>query len=174
MLDRIERGLVLAFRIATGTAFAALIVAVSVQVVGRTLLDDSPVWTEEATRFALLWLAALGTGLSLRSGDLVDVDIVREALPGPWPRILRALGALATLLLCAVLLPGAWLFASIGSRQTSAALGWRMDTIQASMPVLLVALGLFALLRLARLATGREVHEAHPLEHSPDVSEREP
>lgn len=153
LASSIEHWCTQAFRVAIGVAFSALIVAVSVQVIGRSLLNDSPVWTEEATRFALLWLAALGTGLSYRSGDLVDVDILREALPGRWPRMLRALGAVATFALCAVLLPAAWLYTSIGARQTSPALGWRMDWIHASVLVMLVSLGLFALLRFASLVT---------------------
>lgn len=156
-LGRLERIVATAFRVAIGVAFAALIVSVTVQVIGRSILNDSPVWTEEATRFALLWLAALGAGLSYRSGDLVDVDIVREALPGRWPRVLRMLGALATMGLCLVLVPGAWLYTSIGARQTSPALGWRMDLIHASVLVLLVSLAVFALLRLALLASGADL-----------------
>ena len=156
-LVRLERIAATAFRVAIGVAFAALILSVSVQVIGRSILNDSPVWTEEATRFALLWLAALGAGLSYRSGDLVDVDIVREALPGRWPRILRMLGALATAGLCLALVPAAWLYTSIGARQTSPALGWRMDLVHASVLVLLVSLAVFALLRLALLAGGAEL-----------------
>ena len=173
-LARLERAIAAVFRIATGLAFAALIVSVSVQVIGRSVLNDSPVWTEEATRFALLWLAALGAGLSYRTGDLVDVDIVREALPGRWPRVLRAFGALATAGLCLALVPAAWLYTSIGARQTSPALGLRMDLVHASVLVLLVALALFALLRLALLATGADVPVARPPEGVPpdDASDR--
>ena len=161
-LARVERLVATAFRVATGLAFAALILSVSIQVIGRSILNDSPVWTEEATRFALLWLAALGAGLSYRSGDLVDVDIVREALPGRWPRALRVLGALATAGLCLALVPAAWLYTSIGARQTSPALGWRMDLVHASVLVLLVSLALFALLRLALLGLGADAPDAPP------------
>ena len=145
-----------AFRIATGSAFAALIIAVTVQVAGRSFVGASPVWTEELTRFALLYLAACGTGLALGSGDLVDVDIVRSAVPAPVARAMRLLGLAATATLCAALLPAAWLYTHIGARQTSPALGWRMDWLHASMLVLLASLGLFALLSMVRVLTGRE------------------
>ena len=170
-LERLERLVATAFRVGTGVAFAALICSVSIQVVGRSILNDSPVWTEEATRFALLWLAALGAGLSYRSGDLVDVDIVREALPGPWPRRLRMLGALATAGLCLVLVPAAWLYTSIGARQTSPALGWRMDLVHASVLVLLVSLALFALLRLVLLASGAEVSGGLAADEGPSAAD---
>ena len=96
-----------ASRIAVGIAFAVLCTSVLIQVLGRSFAA-SPVWTEELTRFALLYLAAFGAGLSYRSGDLVNVDLVCEALPGRWPWVLRLVSAIATALLCLLLVPAAW------------------------------------------------------------------
>jgi TRAP-type C4-dicarboxylate transport system permease small subunit len=143
-----------ASRAIVGIAFAVLSASVIIQVLGRTVLESSPVWTEELTRFALLYLAAFGAGLCYRTGDLVNVDIVCEALPGRWPRILRLVSAVATAGLCAILIYAAWRFTSIGAMQTSPALGWRMDFLHASMLVLLISLLLFSLLRVVRMLTG--------------------
>lgn len=158
-------------RVLTGIAFAVLIVAVLTQVVGRTIIQDSPVWTEELTRFALLFLAALGVGPSLRSGDLVNVDIVCEALPGVAPKVLRIISALLTAGLCAVLIMPAWQYTSIGAFQTSPALGWRMDFIHASVLVMLASLGVFALLRAVAIATGAET--GRPEGHDDDMLKTE-
>jgi TRAP-type C4-dicarboxylate transport system permease small subunit len=141
-------------RAIVGIAFLVLSGSVIIQVLGRTVLESSPVWTEELTRFALLYLAALGAGLSYRTGDLVNVDIVCEALPGRWPRILRLVSAIATAALCAVLLYAAWRFTAIGAMQTSPALGWRMDFLHGSVLVLLLSLLLFSALRVVRMLTG--------------------
>ncbi|HMR59668.1 TRAP transporter small permease subunit [Amaricoccus sp.] len=143
-----------ASRIAVGIAFAVLCASVIIQVLGRSFAA-SPVWTEELTRFALLYLAAFGAGLSYRSGDLVNVDLVCEALPGRWPWVLRLVSAIATALLCLLLVPAAWRYTSIGAMQTSPALSWRMDFIHASVLVLLVSLFVFAALRAVRMLTGR-------------------
>ena len=51
-------------RIAIGLSFCVLMAAVVIQVLGRTVFSDSPVWTEELTRYALLFLTAFGAGLS--------------------------------------------------------------------------------------------------------------
>ena len=142
-----------ASRVAVGIAFATLSAAVIIQVVGR-LLAASPVWTEELTRFALLYLAAFGAGLSYRSGDLVNVDLVCESLPGRWPWRLRLVSAVATAALCALLIPAAWRYTSIGAMQTSPALTLRMDFIHASVLVLLVSLFVFAALRAVRMVMG--------------------
>ena len=173
MLAAARRALEGVYRVATGLAFVVLIVAVAVQVVGR-LGGASPVWTEELTRYALLYLAAFGVGLSFRSGDLVNVDLVCESLPGRWPRRLRLASAAATAALCAALVAPAWLYTSIGARQTSPALGWRMDFVHASVLVLIVSLGLFALIRvasmLAGLSDGRPGMTSTPLDDPPGGS----
>jgi TRAP-type C4-dicarboxylate transport system permease small subunit len=143
-----------ASRVAVGISFLVLSASVLVQVLGRSVFHASPVWTEELTRFALLYLAAFGAGLSYRTGDMVNVDLVCEALPGRLPWILRLISALATAALCAVLIPPAWQYMSIGAMQTSPALTWRMDFVFASMSLLLVSVLVFALLRGVRMLTG--------------------
>lgn len=147
LLDRIGR-------VCTGAAFLVLIASVMIQVLGRSVVHDSPVWTEELTRFALLYLTAFGAGLSYRTGDLVNVDLVCEALPGRLPWILRLVSAVLTALLAALLIMPAWTFTSIGVLQTSPALGWRMDFVHCSMLVLLASLLVFSLARVLAMLTG--------------------
>ncbi|MBE9637101.1 TRAP transporter small permease [Salipiger mangrovisoli] len=143
-------------RIATGLSFAAIIIAVIIQLLGRSGVITSVVWTEELTRFALLYLAAFGVGLAYRSGDLVNVDIVCEALPGRLPWILRLVSAVITLGFGLMLIKATWLYVSIGARQTAPSLGVRMDYIHASVLVALLALSLFAGLRVAGMLTRRD------------------
>ncbi|MCX2721536.1 TRAP transporter small permease [Roseibium salinum] len=166
-MDRLISLIITFSRFATGTAFAVLMAAVLLQIAGR-LTGDSPVWTEELTRFALLFLAAFGAGLSYRSGDLVNVDLVSESLPGKWPRRLRLLSAVTTALLCLVLIPPAWKYTSIGAMQTSPALTWRMDFIHASVLVLLASLAVFSIVRTIEMLLGRS--EGLPPNPADDVA----
>ncbi|PTW51997.1 MULTISPECIES: TRAP transporter small permease [Rhodovulum] len=142
-------------RVGVGLSFAVLIGAVLIQVVGRSL-GSSPVWTEELTRFALLFLIAFGAGLSLRTGDMVNVDIVCEVLPGRWPWRLRLVSALATGGLALYLLPHAWRFVSIGRMQSSPALGLTMSYVHLTVFLMLALLALFAALRVLGMLTGTE------------------
>ncbi len=135
----------------TGAAFLVLIVAVTIQVLGRSALFDSPVWTEELTRFALLYLTAFGVGLSFIRGDLVNVDIICESLPKPIPWLLRIISAAIVAALCCILIGPSIEFTKIGALQTSPALGWRMDFIHASILVLLLWLFVFSLIRISTL-----------------------
>jgi len=102
----------------------------------------------------LLYLAAFGAGLSLQSGDLVNVDVVSESLPAPWPKFLRLIGAALTAVLCAILIMPAWKYTSIGAMQTSPALGWRMDLIHASVMVMLISLMIFSAARVVSILNG--------------------
>lgn len=152
-IDRITSLVVTLCRIGVGLAFAVLIAAVLLQVGGR-LAGSSPVWTEELTRFALLYLVAFGAGLSFRSGDLVNVDVVCESLPGRWPWRLRLVSAALTAVLCLYLMVSAWRFVSIGKMQTSPALGMSMSFAHLTVWLLLALLGLFALLRVIGMLAG--------------------
>ncbi|WP_306142439.1 TRAP transporter small permease [Roseibium sp. MMSF_3412] len=143
---QIYRGLELLCRAGVLIAFMVLIIAVLTQVLGRAI-GDSPVWTEELTRFALIYMTALGVGLGLMSGDLVNVDIVCDALPDPWPRILNIAASLATAFLAAILLPGAWKYVQIGFLQKSPAMGLQMSFIHFSVFLLFLLLLVFAVMR---------------------------
>ena len=134
-------------RVCIGVSFAILIGAVLVQIFGR-MFGSSPIWTEELTRFALLYVASIGAGLSFRSGELVNVDIICDAFGNAWSARLRFLSAALTAFLCLVLLFPAWRFVAIGTFQTSSAMGIQMSYIHFSVFALLVILFLFALLRI--------------------------
>lgn len=154
LTGRLTEGLVSLSRLGVGLAFGVVIFAVLVQVIGRSVFAFSPVWTEELTRFGLLFLIAFGAGASLRTGDLVNVDVVCEALPGRAPWRLRLVSAALTGLLCLALIGPAWRYTSIGAMQTSPALGWRMDFIHATVLIVLAGLALFAALRVLGMLTG--------------------
>ncbi len=149
-------------RVAIGLAFCVLIFAVTIQVLGRIIIG-SPVWTEELTRYALLFLAAFGAGLSFRSGDLVNIDIICESLPGRWPLRARIFSAVATVLLCMALFIPAWKYTRIGALQTSPAMGIPMNFVHVSILILLVSLMLFAAVRVISIVTGQSEGRPNPM-----------
>ena len=153
--EKVISALVMLFRLGAGLAFAVLMATVMLQVVGR-INGSSPVWTEELTRYALLYMVAFGAGLAFRSGDLVNVDVVSEQLPGRLPWVLRLFAALCTAALALYLLPHAWKYVSIGKMQTAPALGLRMHYVHFTVWLLLAGLALFGLLRAIGMLTGAE------------------
>ena len=138
-------------RIVVLAAFAIIIMAVCVQIVSRTFLSQSPVWTEELTRFALLYLAAAGAGLSLRSGDLVNVDIFVASLPPAGVKAASVIAALASLLLAGLMFLPSLQFTSIGRLQTSPALDWPMSGMHFITTLAAGSLFIFALGRIVEV-----------------------
>jgi len=141
------RALGMLFRALTGLAFTVLIASVLLQVFSRLLLPRSPVWTEELSRFALLYMVAAGCGLAIRSGDLVNVDLVTNLLPGRWRSVLELLVLMVVIGFLGSLIMPAWKFVQIGAMQTSPALGWSMNSIHFTVLLAPISLILFALER---------------------------
>jgi len=144
LLVVISRGVVLA-------ASAVIVAAVLAQIVSRTFLPRSPVWTEELTRFALLYLAAAGSGLALRSGDLVNVDLFIGGLPAQARKVAMIFSGLATMVLAAAMFLPSLQFTSIGGLQTSPALGWSMSALHFTTTLAAGSLFVFAFARVLEL-----------------------
>jgi TRAP-type C4-dicarboxylate transport system permease small subunit len=89
MLERIFSTLERSFRFAASVLFVAMLGAVLVQIVARYALSSTPIWTEEITRFMLIFMTAFACGSAVRRRELVNVDIVVGLLP-PWLRRLTA------------------------------------------------------------------------------------
>ncbi len=143
-----------ALRLVVGLCFTLLLAAVLLQVVSRLTLPNPPVWTEELSRFCLLFSAAFGIGLALRSGELVGVDLVTMMLPQAAKTAIEALSCLAMAGFGLTLLQPAWAFVDIGSLQTSPALGWNMFWVHLSVLIAPVALVIAALERMLRVLAG--------------------
>ncbi len=144
-------------------AFVVMIVAVLVQVVARTFLDQAPLWTEEASRVSLLFIMSLGVGASFLTGDLVNVDLALMLMPPGLRRFFDLLSTLLVSLFSFMMVPGAWDFTVSGSWQTSPILGLQMHYVFASMLIFAVLLGLFGIVKLIRIL--QHVPVSQPTSH---------
>lgn len=151
LLDRLHAAL----RVLVGLCFALLLAAVLIQVASRLALPRPPVWTEEFSRFALLFCAALGVGLALRTGQLVGVDVLTMLLPARARAAAEALCCLVMIGFGALLIAPAWAFVDIGQLQTSPALQWNMFWVHMAVLIAPLALILGAAERLLRVLAGR-------------------
>ena len=88
---------VLAFLLAVMTA------VVGVQIAGRFVFSSSPFWSDEFTRFLLIWVSFLGMSLGVYRGAHPGIDSLIRALPPRLARIGATLGLLLCLLFFAVL-----------------------------------------------------------------------
>lgn len=150
LLKRVER----IIKWAIFMVFTLMIVAVMVQVYARTFLSQPPLWTEEASRVALLYIVGLGTGASVLTGDLVNVDLALMVMPKAMRKFCELVSAVLVSGFGFFLVPGAWEFTQSGAMQTSPTLETPMQYIFASMLVFSVLLGMFGLVKVVQLVTG--------------------
>ena len=157
LLERLVRG-------GTCIAFAVMIVAVVVQVVARTFVSQPPIWTEETSRVALLYIMGLGVGASFLTGDLVNVDLVLMIMPKGLRRFCEIVSAGLVSAFGFLLVPGAWEFTVSGAMQTSPVLNIQMHYVFACVLFFSVLLGIFGLIKLVRLVL--DLPDAKPALHS--------
>lgn len=159
-----QRFLTVLCRTAVGASFAALIIVVMLQVITRTFGLYSPVWTEEVSRYLLLYIVAFGIGIALITGDLVNVDLLLEVVPAPVAWAMRLSSFALTALLGLVMIYPAWRFTMIGSFQLSPTLRIPMSVMHASVLVLGILLAIYALLRVFGMILGTDDGRPQPVE----------
>ena len=147
VLKRIER----LIKWGTCLAFAIMIIAVVVQVVARTFFEQPPIWTEETSRVALLYIMGLGVGASYLTGDLVNVDLGLMVMPRKMRRFCEILSAALVSAFGFLLIPGSWEFTVSGSMQTSPVLQVQMQYVFGCVLFFSVLLGVFGLIKLINI-----------------------
>jgi TRAP-type C4-dicarboxylate transport system permease small subunit len=135
---------------------AAMAVLVFANVVSRYLLNYSIIWVEELTRYMMVWVGFLGSGLVLRYGAHIAVDVFQELLPVPAAQALRAA---IVALLAATFLSMAWLglrYAAFAWGQETPVLNWSTGLIYLCIPIGSILLLAHLLLIARRYVMARE------------------
>jgi tripartite ATP-independent transporter DctM subunit len=89
---RLELGLTALVRIVTAALLLAIVVVIVWQVTARYIPDIRvPRWTEEISLIMMVWLAMLGSGLAVRAGEHLSVDVLTRQLPKRVQRWLERL-----------------------------------------------------------------------------------
>ncbi len=161
LLKQIER----LIKWCTCVAFAVMITAVVVQVVARTFMSQPPIWTEETSRVALLYIMSLGVGASFLTGDLVNVDLALMIMPKGLRRFCEIISAALVSAFGFLLVPGSWEFTVSGTMQTSPVLQVQMQYVFGCVLFFSVLLGVFGLIKFINILLNVPV--AEPTAHSP-------
>jgi TRAP-type C4-dicarboxylate transport system permease small subunit len=102
----------------------------------RYVLNDPLAWTEEAARYALIWLSWLGGGLALRRGAHIAVEFLLDAIPSaPTRAAVLFAGRVAAIFFLAICVWYGLVLVQRVSFQSTIALGISMQLPYASVPV---------------------------------------
>ncbi len=114
---------------------AAMVVVTFVNVILRYSGENSFLWGEEVARHLMIWLAFVGSGMTLRAGAHIGIDTLEQRLPAPAGRAVRTLIAVIMLMLFVALMLEGVDYAWRTRFQTAAALQISMAWVYAGMPV---------------------------------------
>jgi TRAP-type C4-dicarboxylate transport system permease small subunit len=131
-------------------SFFLMIGVVLLQVVARYALPWSPNWTEELARFSFIYLISVGAALSIKDEGYVRVNTFLDRLA---PKAKARMEAVV-LLFVVILMGTQFIFSiplmEIVSLQKSPAMNLNMAFMYASMALMGLFTGLYALLELLK------------------------
>jgi TRAP-type C4-dicarboxylate transport system permease small subunit len=129
---------------------ASMAVLVIANVFARYLFNHSFIWAEELSRYLMIWVGFLGSGLVLRVGAHIAVDVLQDVLPRVAAQGLRVL-VVAVLVVCIGAM--GWLgvqYVQFAWGQETPALNWNFGLIYLAIPLGAVLM----LVHLAFIAAG--------------------
>lgn len=163
LIDRLlQAGLILSFTV--------LSVCVIWQVFSRYLLGNPSTWTEETSRFAVIWLSLLGTAYGCGRMEHMAYDMLREKLSGAKLLAhMRAVAALVLVFVVAVFVYGGLKLVLRAAEfgQLSATLEVPMSWVYACIPISGVCMTFYQLAILVDPAAFRHADEVEQaLDHA--------
>lgn len=133
---------------------AVMVCTTFVQVFFRYVIFHSLPWSEEVSRYALVWLTFIGASYGIKRGIHVAVEALVLALPPHGRRVLKTLSCLLMALLGVVLAVYGLKLAQVNMGQLSPSLHIPIGLVYAALPVGGVLILIHA---LALLAPAKEV-----------------
>lgn len=138
-MQKFETWFVAANRWLLVAMLAAMACIVFANVLLRYTVGESLVWAEEVSRYLMIWLTLLGTGLVLRHGGHIAIDNLQDALPGGTQgaasRALRGLNVLLMVAFFLGMIVAGWQYCERTLYQTAAATQVPMAYIYAALPI---------------------------------------
>ncbi|OYU99152.1 MAG: ABC transporter permease, partial [Burkholderiales bacterium PBB5] len=160
LLARLDRGLGALVAWPAALLVLADIGVLFAGVVSRYVLHTPLLWSDELAAILFLWLAMLGSVVALRRGEHMRMTALVGAASPARRALLEAVATMACLAFLALVVHPAWEYAAEEKAITTPALEisnlWRA----AALPVGIVLMATFAVLRLLRQATGGQLLQA--------------
>lgn len=147
-------------------SFAMMVVLVFAQVVTRYLTESSLVWSEELSRFVMVWMVYLASILTYNAQQHIVVDALISNLHGLPQKILLVVGKLAVLVFVVFVIIGAYKFLPTTAIQKSPANSIVMAHVYFVIPLSLFCIGslairdIFVVVRLLIIGDGSVSKEA--------------
>lgn len=132
---RLEASLVAVNRWVVIALVAAMSVLVFANVVSRYVFNYSFIWVEEITRYMMVWVGFIGSGLVLRYGAHIAVEAFQDVLPARAAQVTRAL---VVLVLAITFVAMTWLglqYVRFAWDQETPVFNWGFGLVYLAIPI---------------------------------------
>lgn len=140
----------------------AIVAFVSLQILGRYVITEPLVWTDEMARLALVWLTFVGASHVMAHGEHITIELFEKYVKPSVIKVIDVFAMVMVVVTCLAFLPGAVEVAVETHGVGSPALGFPRSLIYAAVVTGFVLIAVHAVLRIIEIATGRT--------HTPPVS----
>jgi TRAP-type C4-dicarboxylate transport system permease small subunit len=144
-LEKFEHALKKFLKIIVFLLFALMTVLAFSQVCSRFLLNISLSWSEEVSRFTLVWLIYMASILTYGDKLHIAVDAFTNKLKGRTSHVVQLINRLCVMLFCVLVVIGAVEFMPITAMQISPGSGIVMAYMYLSIPVSMALMGCITL-----------------------------
>lgn len=143
-------------KIVGGIILVAMVLSVFLSVISRAAANFSISWVEELVTFGMAWIAAIGTALAVRGGDLTNLELLLMKLPKHVQRIINLLTCVLSLVLFIFMLYSGFKMAAIAKLQSAPTIpGLSMLWVYIAVPMGIVAMWFNTIARMIEIA-GKE------------------
>ncbi|WP_261131603.1 TRAP transporter small permease [Bacillus sp. Marseille-Q3570] len=115
--------------------FGLIAVLTIYQVFARYVLDSPLVWSEELVRYSMIWIVLLGTGVALRKGLLISVEVVLYIVPSFIKKIMQCIIILMNVVYMYLLIKYGMDLMNTLQGQTTGALELPVSWLYAALPI---------------------------------------
>jgi TRAP-type transport system small permease protein len=139
------------FKIGALLSLFLMIASVTIQVFTRFFMESTPHWTEEAARIFFIYSVAFGTGLGIKNGDFIRLDLISKWMSVKISLFLEIITEIVVTVFALIIFIHSIRFVILGMDELSPALEITMGFVFASMSVTALAIILFTLMNLRRV-----------------------
>lgn len=124
-------------------------------VVSRYVFNSSFTWSDEVARGILSWLIFLGAAAAYKRAELVEINLIKDALPEIGERIVRILGTVLILIFLAFIVYYGVELMSRTSRQVTFVLRLKLNYFSGAVVAGAAVMMIHGLNELANLLRGQ-------------------
>lgn len=135
VLFKLEKAVDSCIVLICGSLLFAITALIFIQVVFRYVLQDSISWSEELTRYMLIWIVFLAAGYVLNKGAHANIDLLLTRFSPAMRTVVEKISLLLIMAFSCIIIQYGFMLMRFGKRQISSALTIPMHYVYLAIPI---------------------------------------